>query len=189
LLLGEVPVRALLCWAQAIDAMTEWVGRLAGWLLPLAILVGTWNVASRYLGRWLGADLSSNAFLEAQWYLFSLVFLLGAGYVLKHNEHVRVDVLYQRWSRRRKAWVNLIGALVFLVPFCLVVLYFSWGFVANSWQILESSPDPGGLPRYPIKTVIPIGFGLLLLQGLAEAVKNWAVLRGQLPAQEASHER
>lgn len=143
--------------------------------------VGVWNVLGRYLGNAIGQNLSSNALIETQWYLFDLVFLLGAAYTLQHNDHVRVDVFYARWNRRRKAMADLFGTLVFLLPFCALVIYFSWGAVVQSWAIRETSPDPGGLIRYPIKSMIIVSFALLILQGISDAIKNWAIITGQLP--------
>lgn len=148
--------------------------------------VGVWNVLGRYLGNAIGQNLSSNALIETQWYLFDLVFLLGAAYTLQHNDHVRVDVFYARWNRRRKAMADLFSTLVFLIPFCLLVIYFSWGAVVQSWAIRETSPDPGGLIRYPIKSMIIVSFALLILQGISDAIKNWAIITGQLPETEAT---
>ena len=148
------------------------------------VLVGVWNVVGRYLGRWLGQNLTSNALIEIQWYLFDLVFLLGAAYALKHNEHVRVDLFYKGWNRKRKALANLICTLLFLIPFSVMVIYYSWGTIINSWKIWEISPDPGGLPRYPIKSMIIVGFVLLIFQGISEAIKNWAIFTDKLTPQE-----
>jgi len=183
-------LQRLLRLSRAIDAFNNWIGRLTLWLVPLMVLVGAWNVVGRYLGRSLGENLSSNAWLEAQWYLFDLVFLLGAAYALLHNEHVRVDVLYMRWPPRRRALANLIGSLVFLIPFCLMVILFSWEAIADSWAILEASPDPEGLPRYPIKSMVLVSFVLLILQGISEAIKQAAILTGHLEptALEEAHD-
>lgn len=148
--------------------------------------VGTWNVIGRYLGNLVGQNLSSNALIETQWYLFDIVFLLGAAYTLQKGGHVRVDVFYDRWSRRGKALADFIGTTVFLIPFSALVIYFSWGAVAKSWAVWEKSPDPGGLWRFPIKTMILVSFGLLILQGISEAIKNWAILSGSLSADEAA---
>ncbi len=152
------------------------------------VLVGVWNVAGRYIGRAIGQNLTSNAFIETQWYIFDLVFLLGAAYALKHDEHVRVDVLYSSWPPKWKAVANLIGTLFFLIPFCVLVIIFSWQAVTNSWGILETSPDPGGLPRYPIKSMLIVSFVLLIIQGISEAIKNFAIFTGQLAPQEEPHE-
>lgn len=164
--------------AYTIDRTNEWIGRGIFWLTLFMVLIGAYNAIVRYLDRYTGLGLSSNTYIELQWYLYSLVFLLGAAYTLKHNAHVRVDVLFTRLSSRGRAWINLLGTLLFLIPFCIFVLLTSWPSVSNSWAVLEMSPDPGGLPRYPIKTAIPAAFLLLLLQGVSLAVKQVALLRG-----------
>ncbi len=181
-------MQQLLRISRIIDAVNERIGRLTYWLVLLMVLVGVWNVAGRYIGRLIGQNLTSNAFLETQWYIFDLVFLLGAAYALKHNEHVRVDIFYSRWNRKWKALADLFGTLFFLIPFCLMVIYFSWDTILNSWKIWENSPDPGGLPRYPIKSMIIISFGLLILQGISEAIKNYAIFTGKLAPQEEHHD-
>jgi TRAP-type mannitol/chloroaromatic compound transport system permease small subunit len=150
-----------------VDAISEFVGKLASWLCLGMVLLAAYNTLARWLGRSLGADLSSNALLEGQWYLFSLVFLLGASATLRRDEHVRVDVLYSRLSARGRAWVNLLGGLFLLLPFCVFALIVSWEPVAQSFAVSEQSPDPGGLPRYPLKACLLLAFGLLLLQGVA----------------------
>lgn len=142
------------------------------------VLVGGFNTIVRYLDKFTGMGISSNMYLELQWYLFSLLFLLGASYALKHDEHVRVDILYSKLSVRGKAWVNLLGTIVLLFPFCILMLWVSWPAVINSWAVMEGSPDPGGLPRYPIKTVIPIAFVLILGQGFSWLVRNLAIVLG-----------
>lgn len=168
----------LLPIARKIDRFTHLIGKLAYWLVLVMIGVGVWNVLGRYIGNAIGQNLSSNALIETQWYLFDLVFLLGAAYALQHDEHVRVDIFYARWSRRRKAMADLFGTLVFLLPFSVLVIVFSWGAVTKSWAVRETSPDPGGLIRYPIKTMIIVSFVLLILQGISEAIKNWAIIKG-----------
>ena len=162
---------------QLIDRLSEAVGVLIRWLLLLMVLLGAFNAVARYLGRWIGVQLSSNAFIEGQWYLFSLVFLLGASYTLKRQGHVRVDVLYSKLRPRTRAWIDLVGTLALLLPFCAFGVFLSWPAVRNSWQLREGSPDPGGLPRYPIKTVILIAFVLLLLQGAAWAAQRFGEIR------------
>lgn len=161
--------------ARAIDLINEWIGRISYWLVLLMVAVGAWNVVGRYLGRIIGINLTSNSFIEIQWYLFDLVFLFGAAYALKYNEHVRVDIFYKSWNRRRRAIANFIGNLIFLIPFSSLLIYYSWATVVNSWRIREMSPDPGGLPRYPIKFAIILAFSLLILQGISEAIKNWHI--------------
>ena len=164
--------------ARAVDRLNEWVGHATGWMLLAMVLIGAYNTVVRYLGRYLGTNLSSNAYLELQQYLFSLVFLLGAAYALRRGAHVRVDLVYGRLGERGKAWIDLIGTLFLLMPFSLLVLWVSWPAVRNSWEVREVSPDPGGLARYPIKTVLLVAFVLLILQGISEAIKHVATLRG-----------
>ena len=148
------------------------------WLTLLMVLIGSFNACARYFGRGIGHNFSSNALLELQWYMFSAVFLLGAAATLKGDGHVRVDVLYGRLSRQRKAVVDLVGTLLFLIPFCIFGIWTSWEYALNSWHELEVSPDPGGLPRYPIKTLIPLAFFLLITQGISEFIKNLAAVLG-----------
>lgn len=181
-------MQILLRISRVIDTINEWIGRLTYWLVLLMVFVGVWNVVGRYLGRLIGQNLTSNAFLETQWYLFDLVFLFGAAYALKHNEHVRVDVFYKDWSRQRKALANFIGTILFLIPFSILVIYFSWGSIINSWKIWETSPDPSGLPRYPIKSMIIVSFFLLILQGISEAIKNWLILNPPKTLQEENND-
>jgi TRAP-type mannitol/chloroaromatic compound transport system permease small subunit len=166
---------------RAIDRVSDLVGRSVLWLVAVMVVTGAFNALARYLNRFTDANLASNAYLEAQWYLFSLVFLLGAAYALKEDAHVRVDVLYGRLGVRGRAWIDLMGTLLFLVPFCVLMLWVSWPSVAASWRVREGSPDPGGLPRYPIKAVILVAFALLLLQGVSQALKQVALLRGAAP--------
>ncbi|MEM7353071.1 MAG: TRAP transporter small permease subunit [Acidobacteriota bacterium] len=165
--------------SQAIDSLNDRIGRLVGWLTLAMVLIGSFNALARYLGRFMGGQLSSNAYLELQWYLFTLVFLLGASYTYRCNAHVRVDLLYGRLSERGKAWIDLVGTVVLLLPFCIFALRSSWPSVRNSWAVREMSSDPGGLARYPIKTVILVAFALLILQGISQVIKQLAILRGQ----------
>ena len=173
-------------FSDAIDRFSERTGRGLQLLTLLMVLIGAFNAVARYLDKYTGLGLSSNTWLELQWYLFSAVFLLGAAYTLKHDAHVRVDVLYGRLSQRGQAWIDLLGTVCLLVPFCLLVLWMSWDVVLNSWAIGEQSPDPGGLPRYPVKTLVPLALLLVLLQGLAMAVRAVQVLRGNAPPADAS---
>jgi len=166
-----------LLWARRIDRFNERLGWGLYWLTLGMVGVGAFNAIARTLDKYTGLGLSSNMWIELQWYLFSLVFLLGAAYTLKYDDHVRVDVFYSWLSRRGKAWVNLLGTILFLIPFCATVLWMSIPFVTNSWAILEGSPDPGGLPRYPIKTVIPLALLLVVLQGVSLMIREIAVLR------------
>ena len=177
-------MRTLLWIGDRIDLINQWVGRIISWLVLIMVLVGVYNAVTRKLSQTIGVDLSSNAYIEAQWYMFSLVFLWGAAYTLKHGGHVRVDVIFSRISRRSQAWIDILGTVLFLVPFCLVVLWISVPYASESWRVFEQSPDPGGLPRYLIKSAIPLAFVLLLLQAFSELIKRVAFLRGMLPDEE-----
>ncbi|HHM05507.1 MAG TPA: TRAP transporter small permease subunit [Gammaproteobacteria bacterium] len=156
--------------ARAIEMLSEWSGRLSAWLVLAMVLLVCYDVAMRYLFQ-----AGSVALQELEWHLFALIFLLGAAYTLKHDGHVRVDVLYQsRWlGPRGRAWVDLLGSLLFLLPFCTLVIADSVPFVENAYVIGETSPDPGGLShRWLLKAAIPLGFVLLALQGLALALRS-----------------
>lgn len=178
-------MKGLLRAAAGIDRLNGWIGSAVSWLVLAMALLGAFNAVARYLGRYAGRPLTANVFLELQWYLFSLVFLLAAAWVLRQDAHVRVDVLYGRLPLRAQVWIDLAGGVLLLLPFCVFVLVVSWPTVHASWVIREGSPDPGGLPRYPLKAVILVAFGLLLLQGFAEAIKAIARLRGELPLERA----
>ncbi|NJL33481.1 MAG: TRAP transporter small permease subunit [Chloroflexaceae bacterium] len=180
-------MKALLAVSKGVDTLNEWIGLFAVWLMPVMVLVGVWNVFGRFFGQAIGQNLTSNLFIEMQWYLFSLTYLLGAAYVLRHNGHVRVDVLYDRWSAKTKAMINMLGSALILLPFAGFVIYFSWNWLAASWVILEQSPDPSGLPRYPIKTVLVFGFGLLIIQGISEFIKNLAIYTGAVDPEAEPH--
>ena len=171
-------MQGLLRLSKVIDAFTEVVGNITIWLVPLVVGVGVWNVANRYVGRAIGRTLGSNFYIEAQWYIFSVIFFLGSAYVLKHGGHVRVDLFYANYTPRRKALVDLLGTLLFLLPFCVLLIYFSWPVVQTAFKIREMSPDPGGLPRYPLKAFLIVSPVLLFIQGISEAIKNLAVLVG-----------
>jgi len=177
-------MQTLLRLSRMIDSLIERIGRLTGWLIVLMILIGLYNVIVRYLGRYLGRTLSSNLYLELQWYLFSLIFFFGFAYVLRYNQNVRVDFLYAKWPVKRRALINLVGDLLFMIPFCIVGIIValnpvlaSWGRLPDgSWGEWELSPDANGLPRAPIKSMIIVGFVLLLLQAISETIKHIAVL-------------
>lgn len=167
--------------SHAIDRLNGAIGRGAAWLVVAMALLGAGNAVARYLGRYLGASLGSNAFLEAQWYLFGVVLLFAAPWTLQQDQHVRVDVLYGRLTTRGKAAIDLAGTLLFLLPFAVFVVWTSVPAARASWATWEVSPDPGGLPRYPIKTAVPVAFVLLALQGVSEAIKRVQALREGSP--------
>lgn len=170
--------------ARWFDRLNDGIGAAIRWLVLVMVLVGAYNALARYTTRYTEVSLTSNALIDLQWYLFSLVFLLGAAYALNHDAHVRVDVLYSRFGPRGRAWIDLVGTVLFLLPFSVVMLWVSFPAVRNSWVIGEVSPDPGGLPRYPIKAVILVSFLLLLFQGLAQIVKKATVIRTGEPLRE-----
>ena len=163
----------LLQLARFIDAINDRLGRLANWLVLAACLISAGNAMSRY-----AFDLSSNAWLEVQWYLFAAMVMFGASYTLRVNEHVRVDILYTHLSERGKEWLDLVGTAVFLVPSMLVIAWYSWPFFMQSWSVNEMSGNAGGLLRWPVKVLVPVGFTLVALQGVSEIIKRAAALRG-----------
>ena len=173
-------------FVKAVDRLSGFVGVAAGWLTLLMVLVGAFNSIVRYLDRLMGWSLSSNTWIELQWYLFAVIFLFASSYALREEAHVRVDVLFARLSRRGRAWINVLGTVLFLIPFCVLVIFVSIPAIQNSWAVMEQSPDPGGLPRYPIKTIVPVAFFLILLQGIVLLIREIAVLRGSTPDAESS---
>lgn len=166
----------LLSVSRAIDAINTFVGKAVSWLVLAAVLISAINATTRKL-----FNISSNAWLEAQWYLFSAVFLLAAGYTLLNNEHVKVDLIYGQLKRRSQLWIEVLGTLFFLFPFCLITIYLSWPVVLSKIASGEVSNNTGGLLLWPVWALIPIGFGLLVLQGFSELVKRIAILSGQIP--------
>jgi TRAP-type mannitol/chloroaromatic compound transport system permease small subunit len=168
-------MKILIALARTIDAINERVGRAALWLVLVTTLISAGNAVARY-----ALSRSSNAWLEIQWYLFAALFLLAAGYTLKHNGHVRIDVLYARLSARAQAWIDLAGGVLFLVPFCLLMVWLSWPGFADALIHGEMSPDAGGLLRWPVRLTLPLGFALLALQGVSEIIKRIAFLRGAI---------
>ena len=173
--------------ATLIRMTSEWVGRVAGWLLLVMVLIIVYDVGMRYLFH-----SGSVAIQELEWHLFALIFLLAGAYTLKYDEHVRVDVFYHcRWMNdRHRAWVDLLGGLFLLLPFCVLLISGSLPFVANSFSMMEGSPDPGGLPfRFLLKAAIPLAFLLLLLQGLVIMMASACLLLGHdQPDPEEKHD-
>lgn len=168
---------------RTIDALNEWVGKSVSWLVLAMVLLIFYDIAMRYLlsTGFFNFSHSSGALQELQWHFFALIFLLGGAYTLKHDEHVRVDIFYQsRWMNpSRRAWVNLIGSTLFLIPFCLIVIISSYPFVYDAYLHQEISSDAGGLShRYLLKAAIPLGFTLLLLQGISQSLTNLLFLLG-----------
>jgi len=166
-------MKFLLALSRSIDALNERIGRLAAWLVLACVLISAANAVARY-----GFSYSSNAFLEIQWYLYSVVFLCAAGYTLRHNAHVRIDLVSGRLSPRARAWIDVFGGLFMLLPACAILFWYGWTAFLESYRIGEMSGDAGGLARWPIKFVVPLAFLLLILQGASETIKRIAFLRG-----------
>lgn len=162
--------------SRLLGRLADRIGDAVAWMVLAMVLVGALNALARYLGRFVGVALTSNALVDLQWYLFSLVFLLGASHALKADAHVRVDVLYGRLSPRGRAGIDLVGTLAFLLPFCAFAFVFCWPSVRNSVAVWEQSPDAGGLARWPIKISLLVGFGALTVQGVAQACHHLADL-------------
>lgn len=166
----------LLHLSRWIDFIGERFGRLANLMILLSCVVSASNAMMRY-----GFDLSNNWPLELQWYLFGAAVMLGASYTLQKNEHVRVDLVYGHVSERAQLWIDIFGVTFFLLPACLLFAWLSWkSLFLPSWDIFEQSNNAGGLPRYPIKLVVPLGFALLALQGISELIKRFAAIAGKL---------
>lgn len=174
-------MRVLLAFSRMVDYVNECVGRAVAWLVLAAVLISAGNAVSRY-----AFHASSNAWLELQWYLFSAIFLLAAGWALKRNAHVRIDIVSARLSPRAQAWIDIAGTLLFLMPMALLILWFSWPMFVQSYVGHEMSSDAGGLLRWPVKILLPAGFALLVLQAVAEIIKRAAFLLGALPPVPAS---
>ncbi len=175
-------MHGLVALSRRIDAATSWIGRSVAWLVVVAAVVSAGNAIVRKV-----LHMSSNSWLEAQWWLFALVFLLAAPWTLSLNEHIRIDVVSSRFSQRTRSWIELVGHLFFLLPSAALLLYHSWHYFLTSWAQNEQSTNPGGLPQWPIKALIPAAFALLLLQGLSELVKRIAVMHGLLPEPATHH--
>ncbi|HEU0160000.1 MAG TPA: TRAP transporter small permease subunit [Hyphomicrobiaceae bacterium] len=161
----------LLRFSRGIDWFNAQFGLVANWLVLFACLISAGNAASRYL-----FSESSNGWLEIQWYLFAGMVLLGAPYTLKMNEHVRVDLVYGMVSERTRIWIDIVGGLLFLLPICLILTYFTWPWFVESFVGNEGSSNAGGLIRWPVKLLLPVGFTLMALQGLSEIIKRVAAI-------------
>jgi TRAP-type mannitol/chloroaromatic compound transport system permease small subunit len=161
----------LLAFSRAVDWLNTQFAFVANWMVLLACLISAGNAASRYL-----FSESNNGWLEIQWYMFAAMVLLGAPYTLKMNEHVRVDLIYSMVSERTRIWIDILGGIFFLLPICIILVYFTWPWFVDSWRIHETSSNAGGLLRWPVKLLLPVGFALMALQGLSEIIKRIAAL-------------
>lgn len=166
-------MNALLALSRAIDAVNTRIGKLVSWLIVVAVLVSAGNAVIRKL-----FDASSNSWLELQWVLFAAVFLCCAPWTLIDNEHIRIDIVNSRLSRRVRNWIDLLGGIFFLLPFTVVMLVTSWPFFLNSYRINEQSLNAGGLAQWPAKALVPFGFLLLFVQCFSEIIKRVAIMRG-----------
>ena len=169
-------MQALLKFSRAVDGLNAFLGKYVIWLIFAATAVSAINALVRKI-----FGVSSNAFLEAQWYLFAWSFLVASGLTLLHREHVRIDVVNSRLPKRVQVWIDILGFALFLTPLCLVVLVLSWPLVIQMYQTGEMSGNPGGLIRWPVWVALPVGFTLLMLQGWSELIKRIDFLRGQGP--------
>jgi TRAP-type mannitol/chloroaromatic compound transport system permease small subunit len=169
-------MQGLLKFSRGVDALNAWVGRWVIWLILGSTVISGLNAVVRK-----AFNTSSNAYLEVQWYLFAAAFLLAAGYTLLHGEHVKIDVISSRLTKRKQIWIDIIGFTLFLTPMCLVILYYGVPFFLQGLRSGEMSSNAGGLIRWPVYLMMPVGFVLLLLQGLSELVKRIAFLQGLIP--------
>ena len=176
-------MRPILAISEAIDWLNQKLGDVCNLLVLLACVVSAGNAMIRY-----AFGYSSNSWLELQWYMFAIFVMFGASYTFKRNEHVRVELLYLMLSERGQIWVDLIGTLCFLIPSCLLLSYLSWPFFMQAYNVGEISSNAGGLVRWPIKIVVPVGFVLLALQGFSEVIKRIAALKGYVVI-DAKYER
>src|ERR671938_493474 len=173
---------SLLALSRSIDALNERLGCLVYWCVLIMVLVSAGNSTSRY-----ALNIASNAWLELQWYLFAAVFLLCSGYTLLHNEHIRIDVMSSLFSRRTQVWIDVFGLIFFLLPMSLFIMWLSWPIFMNAWTSGEISGSAGGLIRWPVRLLVPLGFFLLSLQGFSELIKRIAFLMGLIPDPVEKH--
>ena len=175
-------MKSLLTLSRAIDWLNEHIGRLVYWCVLIMVLVSSANATMRY-----AFNIASNAWLELQWYLFAVVFLLCSGYTLLHNEHIRIDVVSSHLSRRTQVWIDVLGFIFFLLPMSLFIMWLSWPIFMNAWTSGEISGSAGGLIRWPARLLVPLGFFLLSAQGFSELIKRIAFLRGLIPDPVEKH--
>jgi len=175
-------MKVLLAVSRAIDAVNEHIGRLVYWCVLAAVLVSAGNAIVRY-----SLNTSSNAWLEIQWYLFAAIFLLCSGYTFLHNEHIRIDVVSGRLSRRTQIWIDVFGTVFFMLPVTGYITWLSWPIFVNAWVSGEISGNAGGLVRWPVRLLVPLGFFLLFAQGISELIKRIAFLRGLIPDPVEKH--
>jgi TRAP-type mannitol/chloroaromatic compound transport system permease small subunit len=171
-----MPMPFLLKFSRLVDGLSERIGQLAMWLILLATFISATNAIVRKT-----VGVSSNAWLEIQWYLFAAVFMLGGGYAFLRNAHVRIDFISNKFSPRTRNWIDVGGIVIFLLPLCYLMFVEGWPIFERAWVSGEMSSNAGGLIRWPVLLLIPLGFALLALQGVSELIKRWAFLTGQGP--------
>ena len=176
-------MRTLIAISAFIDVVNKQLSKIASWLVLICCLISAGNAFSRYL-----INMSSNAWLEIQWYMFAGMFMLGASYTLCRNEHVRVDIVYSHLSTRKQIWIDLFGGIFFLLPAAIILAWMSWPVFYTSWTEHEMSGNAGGLIRWPVKIFLPLGFALLTAQGVSEVIKRIAMLTGHMKA-DSHYER
>lgn len=169
-------MNALLKLSQLIDSITEFVGKSIVWVVLVVTLISCGNALMRYT-----INYSSNAFLEIQWYLFAVIFLFGAGYTLKKNEHVRIDLISGKFSKRGQAWIDVFGIIFFLMPMAIAIMWMSWPVFLLAFKNNEMSSNAGGLILWPARLMVPVGFFLLVMQGVSELIKRLGFLQGLCP--------
>jgi TRAP-type mannitol/chloroaromatic compound transport system permease small subunit len=179
----ETPLQALLKLSKLIDRLSEFIGRWVAWLVLVAVLISAANAVTRK-----ALNFSSNAFLEIQWYLFAAVFLLASGYTLMRQEHVKIDVVSGRFSKRTQIWIDIVGLCCFLLPFVIAIIFLAMPLVTNAFVTNEMSSNAGGLIRWPVFAMLPLGLALLGLQGLSELIKRIAFLKGLVPDPTKKHQ-
>ena len=178
---GSGNVKGLLAVSRVIDAVNGQIGRKVAWLIFVAVIIAAGNAVIRKIFNW-----SSNSLLELQWMLFGAVFLMCASWTLQVKEHIRIDIVNSMLPKRVQQWIDLIGHTLFLMPFCLLMIYHSWPFFTRSYAVNEQSLSAGGLPQWPAKGLVVIGFVMLSFQGISEIIKQVAVMRGDLEDDEAA---
>src|SRR3978361_369532 len=178
---GGLSLQSLLKMSRGIDAFTKWTGKRLAWLILVAVVVSAINAIVRKT-----FEMSSNSWLELQWVLFSIVFLLCSSWTLLDNEHIRIDIVNNMMPKKVRDSIDVIGHVFFLMPLCVVMIITGVPFFFRSWQINEQSGNAGGLPQWPAKSLIMIGFTFLLVQGISELIKRIAVMRGLIPDPHAS---
>ncbi len=163
--------------SRLIDLINDKIGHFLAWLTIIMIFIGTYNAITRKLSQYIGINLSSNRYIELQWYFYGIIFIFGSAYALLHKEHVRIDIFYNRFSRKTRNLINFLAGLFIYIPCTLVLTILAIPMAKKSWEIKEMSPDPAGLPRYPLKILLVVGLFTIFLQAVSETIKSFYALR------------